>query len=127
MYFSVFQSASYAVRCTIHKTTGVSPGALVFNQDMLLPIPIIVDIQRIQNHCQLLTNNAAIAKNNRRKFHNYHIRDQMQIIVKDPGPLDAIVGPLLTITNVHTNSTISYLKNPNTVAQINIRRIKPHT
>ena len=50
----------------------------------------------------------------------------MQIIVKDPGPLNEQVGPPLTITNVHTNGTVSYLKNISTVAQINIRRITSH-
>ena len=104
---------------------GVCPGTLCFNRDMLLPIPIIADVQRIQNRRQLLTDNAAIAENNRRYFHNYHVGDQMQIIVKDPGPLDARIGPVFTITNVHTNGTVSYLKNINTVACINIRRIKP--
>ena len=62
---------------------------------------------------------------NCRCFHDYHVGDQMQIIVKDPGPLDARVGPVLTISNVHTNGTVSYMKNINTVARINIRRIKP--
>ena len=122
---SVLQSASYAVQCTIHKTMGISPGSLVFNQDMILPILIIVDIQQIRNLCQLLTGNAAIVENNRRRFHNYHIGDQMQNIIKDLGPLDVRVGPVLTITNVHTNSIVSYLKNINMVAQINIRGIKP--
>ena len=55
---------------------GVSPGSLVFNQDMLLPIPIISDMQRIRNRRQLLTDNAAIAENNRRRFHNYHVGNQ---------------------------------------------------
>ena len=90
---------------------------------MLLPIPIVADIQRIRNRCQLLTDNAAIAGNNRRRFHDYHIGDQMQIITKDPGPLDPRVGPPLTITNIHTNGTVSYLRNINTVAQINICQI----
>ena len=122
---NVLSSAQYAVRCTVHKTMGVSPGTLCFHRDMLLPIPIIADVQRIRNRRQLMTDNAAIAENNRRRFHDYHVGDQMQIIVKDPGPLDARVGPVLTISNVHTNGTVSYMKNLNTVARINIRRIKP--
>ena len=122
---NVLSSAQYAVRCTVHKTMGVSPGTLCFNRDMLLPIPIIADVQQIRNRRQLMTDNAAIAENNRRRFHDYHVGDQMQIIVKDPGPLDARVGPVLTISNVHTNGTVSYMKNLNKVARINIRRIKP--
>ena len=123
---NVFASASYAVRCTVHKTIGVSPGSLAFNRDMLLPIPIISDMQRIRTRRQLLTDNAAIAENNRRRFHDYHVGDQMTIKVTDPGPLDERNGAVLTITNVHTNGTVSYLKNINTVSRINIRRIIPH-
>ena len=94
---------------------GVSPGALAFNCDMLLPIPIIADMQRIRTRRQLLTDNNAIAENNRRRFHDYHVGDQMTIKVTDPGPLEARQGAVLTITNVHTNGTVSYLKNNNTV------------
>ena len=74
---NVLSSAQFAVRCTVHKTMGVSPGTLCFNRDMLLPIPIIADVQRIRNRRQLLTDNAAIAENNRCRFHDYHIGGQM--------------------------------------------------
>ena len=123
---NVFQSAAYAVCCTVHKTLGVSPGAFVFQRDMLLPIPIISDINRIRTRRQLLTDRAGIAENNRRQFHDYHIGDQVVIIIKDPDALSERTTTPYTVTNVHTNGTVSYMKNLNTIARINIRRIKPH-
>ena len=123
---NVFQSAAYAVRCTVHKTLGVSPGAFVFQRDMLLPIPIIADINRIRTRRQLLTDRAGIAENNRRQFHDYHIGEQMVIIIKDPDALAERTTPPFAIVNVHTNGTVSYLKNQNTIARINIRCIKPY-
>ena len=40
---SSLASAQYAIRAAIHRTLQISPGALVFQRDMLLPIPIIAD------------------------------------------------------------------------------------
>ena len=34
-------SCQYATRVAVHRTLEISPGSLVFQQDMLLPIPII--------------------------------------------------------------------------------------
>ena len=37
-------SARCAVQVCVHKTCGLSPGIIVFQRDMLLPIPVIVDL-----------------------------------------------------------------------------------
>jgi transposase InsO family protein len=36
--------ASHALRATVHKTLGVSPGALVFHRDMFFDLPYIADL-----------------------------------------------------------------------------------
>ena len=36
-------TAAYAARTAVHTTLGISPGAMVFNRDMLLDIPLIAD------------------------------------------------------------------------------------
>jgi hypothetical protein len=41
-------TASYALHAAIHSTMKISPGALAFHHDMLLDIPIIVDLQVLQ-------------------------------------------------------------------------------
>ena len=35
--------AQHALRCAVHTTLGSSPGALVFNRDMFLNIPLVAD------------------------------------------------------------------------------------
>jgi hypothetical protein len=40
MVDSALASAQYGLRTAVHRTLGVSPGALVFQRDMHLPIPI---------------------------------------------------------------------------------------
>ena len=44
-------SASYAVRTAVHRTMKVSPGALIYHRDMMLPIPIIANFQRLTKNC----------------------------------------------------------------------------
>ena len=102
----------------------VSPGSFVFHRDMLLTIPIISDINCIRTCCQLLIDRAGIDKNNCQQVHNYHIGDQIAIILKDPDALAERTTTPFTIVNVHTNGTVSHLKNPNIIARINICYIK---
>ena len=40
-------TASYASRASLHHTLHVSPGALVFQRDMLLNIPLVADLALI--------------------------------------------------------------------------------
>jgi hypothetical protein len=56
-----FASAQYAICAAIHRTLQISPGALVFQRDILLPIPIIADYNNLCHCCQTLIN-----ANNRR-------------------------------------------------------------
>jgi hypothetical protein len=41
-------TALHASRATIHCTLGISPGGIVFNQDMFLSIPLLTDFQLLQ-------------------------------------------------------------------------------
>ena len=77
---------------------------------MLLPIPVIANINYICTCCQLLIDRAGIAKYNCCQFHDYHIGDQMAIIIiiiKDPHSLAERTTPPFTIVNVYTNGTVS--------------------
>ena len=59
---STLASAQYAICAAIHRTLQISPGALVFCHNLLLPIPIIADYNVLRNRRQTL-----IDENNRRK------------------------------------------------------------
>ena len=50
------QTAAYAARVTIHSSMKISPGALVFQRDMLLDIPLIADLHLLQQKRQVLIN-----------------------------------------------------------------------
>ena len=122
----ILASAQYAVRCTVNKTFGVSPGALVFQRDMLLPIPIITNLRLLREKRQVLINKANLIENQRRKSHDYNIGDQFLIKNFKPTALqERYYGPFV-ITQVHSNGTVSYILNQAIIDRINVRRIKPY-
>ena len=49
-----FATAAYASKVAIHCTLNMSPGALVFQQDMILDIPLITDLLQLHEQCQII-------------------------------------------------------------------------
>ena len=50
---SALATTSHALRTNVSQVTGYSPGALAFHRDMLLDIPLIIDLQQIRNKRQI--------------------------------------------------------------------------
>ena len=123
----ILASAQYAVRVCINKTYGLTPGSIAFHRDMLLPIPIVVNLQMLRQRRQILIDKNNLRENRRRKQHDYNIGDQMMIIAYKPNALDDERGKgPYAITQVHVNGTVSYMLNEEVIDRINIRRIKPY-
>ena len=62
----------------------------------------------------------------RRKSHDHTVGDQFLIKTFKPSALqERYYGPY-TITQVHSNGTVSYLVNEAVIGRINVRRIKPY-
>jgi hypothetical protein len=59
----------YATRATLHSALQTTPGALAFGRDMVLDIPVIADLQLIQERRQQLINDRLIIAN--RKIFSY--------------------------------------------------------
>ena len=47
-------SAMYATRCAVNAALKTSPGALVYNRDMVMDIPLITDLNIIRDKRQHL-------------------------------------------------------------------------
>ena len=119
-------SASYAMRAAIHRTLKVSPGALVFHRDMLLPIPLISDFNIIRARRQAVIDDNNRRANLRRRFKDYKINDEVLILVQDPATMqERQIGPF-SIQEVHVNGTVTILRRPNVLQRINIRRLRPY-
>ncbi len=122
----VLASASYESRTAVHQTLGVSPGALVFGRDMLLPIPVLTDYNLIRQRRQTLIDNNNLRENRRRHFRDYSVGDKVMIKNPNPAGLDAQgLGPFI-IAQVHVNGTVTIECLDNLYERINIRRLHPY-
>ena len=121
-----FATAAYASKVAIHCTLNISPGALVFQRDMILNIPLITDLLHLQEQRQIIIDERLRQANLRRRTFDYQPGDEILILTNNPTTLqDRGIGPY-TITQVHTNGTITFQRTPHIVERINIRRVKPY-
>lgn len=123
---SCLAAASRALRSIVHSTLRTSPGALVFNRDMLLPIPLLADYNLIRERRQAVIDDNARKANLRRRFHDYKIGDEVLLLLKPLGTLGPKTEGPYTITQVHSNGTITILRAPNITERLSIRRVKPY-
>ena len=122
---SILASCQYAQRVAVHRTLEISPGSLVFQRDMLLPIPIIANYEMIRQHRQAIINKSAAKDNLKRQFKDYNIGDEVLIRVKDPSKLQPkFIGPF-TVEIAHTNGTVTVARNELVYERINARRLRP--
>ena len=115
----------YATRCSVSRSLGVSPGALVYQRDMLLDIPIIVDLLGIQTKRQVLVDENLRRQNRKRREWNYAVGQEVLIKTVDPNKLEPRAHGPYTIVQVYTNGTVDVRRNPHIVERLNIRRLVP--
>ena len=121
-----FATAAYASKVAIHCTLNISPGALVFQRDMVLNIPLITDLLHIHERRQVIIDDRLRRANLRRRTFDYQPGDEILILTTDPTTLqDRSIGPFI-ITQDHTKGTITFQCTPHIVECINICRIKPY-
>lgn len=119
-------SAQRALRSAVHKTFGISPGAMVFQRDMLLDVPVLSDFNLIRNKRQALIDHNNLAENRKRRYRNYQVGDEILIAVYKPTKLqDRFIGPFV-IDQVHVNGTVTIERRPGVFERLSIRRIHPY-
>ena len=120
-------STMHASRTAVHRTLQVSPGALAFHRDMLLPIPILADWHQIRERRQTRIDKDALKANKKRiKSHNYEVGDEVLILTDDKRKIQQQAEGPFIISQVHTNGTVTIEVTPNVYDRINIRRIRPY-
>jgi hypothetical protein len=125
---NAFATTRYAVRSAVHRTLHISPGALTFGRDMLLPIPVIADFELLRQRRQTVVDDNCRRQNLRRLFHDYNIGDEVLIVNRDrnrPTLAPISTGPYV-IQQVHVNGTVTIIRAPNVYECINIRRLRPY-
>ena len=121
-----FATAAYASKVAIHCTLNMSPGALVFQRDMVLNIPLITDLLHLHERRQVITDDQLRRANLRRRTFDYQPSDEILILTTDPTTLQGRgIGPFI-ITQDHTKGTITFQRTPHIMECINICRVKPY-
>ena len=119
-----FATAAYASKVAIHHTLNMSPGAVVFQRDMILNIPLITDLFHLHERRQITIDERLRCANLCCRTFDNKPGDQILILTNNPTTLhDHGIGPF-TITQVHTNGTITFQCTPHVVECINTFHVK---
>ena len=118
-------TAMHVTRCATSRTLGISPGALVFQRDMFLDLPIVADLVQIQRKRQIMIDENLIRQNNKRRDFNYTVGQEVLIKTVNPSKLEPRAHGPYRIERVYTNGTIDVLRRENVIERINIRRVIP--
>lgn len=118
-------TATHVTRCAVSRSLGTSPGALVFRRDMLLDLPIVVDLWKIQQGRQSLIDENLIRQNRKRRDFNYAVGQEVLLKAVNPSKLEPRAHGPYQIVQVYTNGTIDIRRQPHVIERINIRRVIP--
>ena len=113
-------SASHAVHTNVNQATGYPPGALAFHRDMLLNIPLIVNLLDIRAKRQLRVNCDLLQVNARRTAFDYKQGEKVLKKVHDPKKLDIRWDGPYPIERVHVNGNVTIALKPGVLERINI-------
>lgn len=115
-----------ALRSNISTALNGSPGALTFNRDMFVNIPLIADWHLITTNREQFVNESLRRSNAKRRRYDY--TPGMRVLKKlhKPTKLGNRTSGPYNITQVHVNGTVTILLRPGVTERINIRRVIPY-
>ena len=123
-----FATAMHAHRCASNRNLGgLSPGAVAFQRDMNLNLPLIVDIHLLHKYRQHKIDEALVRANINRIPHDYAVGERVYKKVYHSSSQKAkpiYRGPY-EILRVHTNNTVTIKINEKTQERLSIRLLKP--
>ena len=119
-------SASHAIRTNINTATGYAPGALAFRRDMLLNVPLVVNLLDVRARRQLHVDRDLMRANARRPAFAYRNGDRVLKKIHDPTKLGLRWEGPYPIERVHVNGNVTIALRPGVLERINIRRVKPY-
>ena len=112
MIDTALATAVHSLRSSVHGGLQTSPGALVFQRDMLLNIPLIADLQTIQERRQVFINQSLHHANSRRYHHDYQVGEQVMVLRPSKNKMGAKARVPFEIRQVHANGTVTIQVKP---------------
>ena len=119
-------ACNHAMRCSVSQSLqNNTPGEVVFARDMLLNIPVIVDLESIRQRRQFLVDENLRRQNAKRQEFDYAVNGEVLIKTTNPGKLDPKMEGPFRITRVFTNGSVEIRRNNQVYERLNIRRLVP--
>ena len=119
-------SSLHSVRATIHATLGISPGAIVYNRDMIHDIPVHPDFTTLQAKRQAVIDTNLARANAKRVDHRYRINDLVLQIQHSPDKLDERATGPYRVIEVFQNGMLRVDRGNGIHANLNSRWFKPY-
>jgi len=123
---SFLAATAFPIRSTFHTTTHATPGQLVFQRDMILPIQFKADWALIHSQRQQETERNNTRENRTRIPHEYKVGEKILLNIsgrkRKHGPKRK--GPYL-IEKVYDNGTLR-IRRGHISDRVNIRRVLPY-
>ena len=123
----LLQSIAWAIRSTVHSTALYTPGQLVFQRDMVVPLTVRIDWAKIVRQRQSARIRSNGQENQNRLEHKYKVGDKVLLIVKPADRKYKLSPPTegpFRVLKVFDNGTIR-IRRGNYNETISIRRVKP--
>ena len=116
----------HASRCAVNHTMKTSPGAMVFNRDMMVNVPLISNLIAIGERRQQLVDENLRRTNAKRINHNYSVNDMVKFVEYNPNKLDSRTHGPYRIVRVFTNGTVRIQLSEHVQETVNIRKLFPY-
>jgi len=126
MIDSALAIAMHAMRTNIASTLESSPGALVFNRDMFLNLPLIADWHLIAKRREHFINENLRRQNSRRRNYDYAVGMQVLKKIHDPTKMGPRTQGPFTILTVHANGNLTIELRSGVTERVNIRQVLPY-
>ena len=114
------ESFRFGMKATTHRTSGVSPGAVVFHRDMIMDLPFVADLLLLRNKRQQLIDYNLRRENYRRRSFDYQPGQWVLELTTSPGKLRQSTKGPYRVDRVHCNGTVSIRRTENIVDRVNI-------
>ena len=118
-------SCIHALRCVVNHTMKTSPGALVFQSDMLMDVPLVADLEAIRGRQQQWIDDHLRRTNKGRVDCNCHAGEKVKLQGWDPVKLEGRFRGQCENKQVFTNGTVKLQLEPEVQRAFNTRKMQP--
>ena len=126
MINNALATCMHLMRCSVNQTMKTSPGALTFNRDMLINVPLAANLESIRDRRQHLIDENIRRINQKRIDYDYKVGDEVMVVEYDPRKLDTKKHSPYTIVRVFTNNTVLVQISEHVQERFNVRKLSPY-